>query len=366
MRHGLALSLIAGAAIATAGWTLHGDDGRARAGNGEPATTSELGPARVSIEVAATEPHLVNALFHGMTRAADRTVMSFTLGGRVVARPVRVGQRVGKGDLLARLDAKPLRNAKQAAQARLAEVRAQGEQLERDRRRAESLLAAGAATKAQVERASSGAEAIEAAESAAEVALTESKRQLAETTLRAPFDAQVIAVFAEADEVVGAGAPVVQLSGQAQHEIELAVPGRVAQGLAVGTEVPVIYADDETAMGGTVRQVSRASAGAGRLFSVLIAVDVTPQTPAGLSVRVELPVARHERVSVPLSALVDPSGARPRVFVESDGRASRRDVRIAGLVEDRVLVEHGLAPGDRVITTGLTHVLDGDAVEVLP
>ncbi len=60
----------------------------------------------------------------------------------------------------------------------------------------------------------------------------------------------------------------------------------------------------------------------------------------------------EERVSVPISAVVD-DGGRPVVFVQRDGESfERRPVRTGGAAGDYVQVVEGLQAGDRVVSRG--------------
>lgn len=173
------------------------------------------------------------------------------------------------------------------------------------------------------------------------------------------------ATLVEVGQVVSPGSPVVQLSGQERHEVELAVPGRIADRLRVGFEVDVRYSDGawEPARG-TVERVSLASQGAGALFAVVITLDASDPAPVGLPVVVELPVAVHERVSVPVAALVDPSGQETHVWVANDGVVDKRPVELAGMVGGRVLLASGVEPAESVVVSGLAHLLPGDRVEI--
>lgn len=319
----------------------------------------------VRVETAVEREHREIAVFHGLTRSSDRTAVSFTIPGRVVARPVEVGDAVKKGQVLARLDAKPLKNAKAAAKAELRRINVQLAQQQRTEARAQGLFDEGAVTVAQLEQAQSGAETLLAAKAAAEAQLAERGRQLTEAVVRAPFDAEVTSTFIEPGQVIAPGSPVVQLSGRTLHEVELAVPGRIADRLSIGYEVEVRYVDPEwEAVKGTVERVSLASQGAGALFTVVITLEDTDEAPIGLPVVLELPVAVHDRVSVPVAALVDPAGQQPHVWVADAGTVDKRPVELVGMVDGRVLLAAGVRPQEQVVVSGLAHLLPGDAVEI--
>jgi multidrug efflux pump subunit AcrA (membrane-fusion protein) len=87
--------------------------------------------------------------------------------------------------------------------------------------------------------------------------------------------------------------------------------------------------------------------------------DLVPGTTA------EVLLERSPRgaLSVPLTAVLNPGGERPQVFVVRDGSAHAVAVVVASLVGERVTVEGGLTVGDRVVVAGVSRLVDGDAVE---
>jgi multidrug efflux pump subunit AcrA (membrane-fusion protein) len=67
-------------------------------------------------------------------------------------------------------------------------------------------------------------------------------------------------------------------------------------------------------------------------------------------------------LSLPLTAVLNPGGERPQVFVVRDGRAHAVAVEVATLSGARVTVAGALSPGDRVVVAGVSRLIDGDAV----
>ena len=108
-------------------------------------------------------------------------------------------------------------------------------------------------------------------------------------------------------------------------------------------------------------------------------VEVTIPNPKYLlrpGMIVSLRVGSKEAVPaqpvVPLNAVVksksDPDGYAVFVVTEQGGRqiAMVRDVKLGETYGNTIAVTDGLKQGDRVITTGVTLVMDGDAVKVIP
>ena len=106
-----------------------------RARGSSPATVVAV--ARVT--TIASEVARREVRFSGVTRAARHAVLSFVVPARMVKRPVEVGDRVKKGQMVAQLDERELKNAATRARAEAAEMKVRIEQAVRDQHRLERL-----------------------------------------------------------------------------------------------------------------------------------------------------------------------------------------------------------------------------------
>lgn len=309
---------------------------------------------------------------HGVAQARRRARLSFTEGGRLASRAVQVGDRVERGQVLARLEAGGQANAVRAAGAQTRELEAARAQLERDRDRARRLSAEGVRTAAQLEAVESGFERLEAQQAAARAQLRESRRRRTEAVLRAPFAGVVTDVLVEPGELLSPGQPVLRVvAPESGLEVHLAVPSDIARGLSVGDVVPLSVvgarADDPlgtTGASARVAAVAHDAAAATRLHPVRLDVDRNAAVAAGAGVEARLAIEGSPHVVVPLAAVLNPSGQRAFVWKAVDGHAERAWVRLGRLQQSTVEVREGLAPGDRVVVEGQAHLLEGDAVVV--
>ncbi|MEO0322343.1 MAG: efflux RND transporter periplasmic adaptor subunit [Myxococcota bacterium] len=322
----------------------------------------------VEVRAASAEETLV---LHGTVRAADRANLAFAVGGRLLQRPVEVGDRVEAGQMLARVDARPFRNAASAARAQIAELDAQAAQLARDEERVAALEASGAASAAAVEQSRTGTVRLGASRDASIAQLAEARRQVGEAVLRAPYAGVVRAVFAEPGTVVAPGTPVLALAGEAGLEVEAEVPepalAWLREGLAASVEIPATGARTE----GRVLALARA-AGPSGLFPLRLRLEGVEAFPGqGALLRFARSGVRELRV--PLGAVLDPSGEAPEVWKVRDGSpptVERVAVRVRGLREaegrPEVALPTGppLQAGDRVVVRGQRPLLDGDVVRL--
>ena len=71
-----------------------------------------------------------------------------------------------------------------------------------------------------------------------------------------------------------------------------------------------------------------------------------------------------QAIMIPLASVI-PTEDGYQVYVEQDGKASRRNVTIGLIVGDRVRAKTGLKAGDRQIVDGHRLVSDGAPVNVV-
>jgi len=357
---GLGIGLAAGlGTMAIAG-------GKAPSSAPAPSPAAERGPRIVEVAEAAAPAAVGELRFSGVVRAQRRADVAFTVPGRIGARPVDIGARVRKGQVVARLDAGQYRNGARRARASRESARARLDKARRDLSRVEALLAERAAGLEEVEAIRTQVEAAEASFAATEAQVAEAARQQTEAVLVAPFAGVVTRVLAEPGEYASPGRPVLSISATSSLEVEVDVPEslrpRVAKAGRVVVELPLL---DRAGIEATVHSIGEA-AGAGRLFPVVVSL---PEGLDGISPGVTADVViagtrASAGVAVPLEALVNPTGGTSYVYKLSARRAERVDVSVVRLSGRLVAVEGALAPGDTVITRGQENLVDGEIVGV--
>jgi RND family efflux transporter MFP subunit len=301
----------------------------------------------------------------GVTRAAQRAKLSFTVPARLVGRPVELGDQVRSGQILAKLDDRQLRNAVRAAEAATAELDVRLAQAGRDQARVQQLVAVQAATTEELEKVTSLAAALTAAREAAEAELQDARQMLDETWLRAPFAGTVTAVLSEPGEWVSPGRPVIELVGSGPVELEVEVPESVVSGLTVGRPVQVeLPFADRRQVSGRLQSVSRVANGPGRLFPVVVALPGKTTVAAGMTAELLLEVHTSAELAVPVQAVLNPGSTSPSLFCARHDRAEEIPVELGRLHGDLVVVRGRLEPGDPVVVNGHTALSDGDSVEV--
>ncbi len=321
---------------------------------------------RVATMPAILDSHARTLRFPSVTRASDRAVLSFTVPGRIVARPVRAGDRVERGAVLARLDDREFANALRSASGNLGEVETRLAQSGRDLARVRQLVEAKAATREELEQVTAAAEALESTREAADAAYRDTRRVLAEGAIRAPFAGNVTGVFMEPGEWASPGYPVVEISGEGLLEAEVELPESVARGIRIGQEVRIdLPLAGIQEIPGRIRTVALASGGPGRLFPVVVELEPMEGLKAGMAAEVLVVPETAPVLTVPPEAILNPGSSSPYLFRIDGNLATRVPVELGRLQGEHVGITGDLQDGDRIAVAGHTLLKDGDSVEVI-
>lgn len=302
----------------------------------------------------------------GVTRAVRRATLAFLVSGTLAERPVELGQSVDAGDLLVRLYNPSLVPGVASGEARIRELDARLEQLDRDVTRGEDLRSRGLISQEEAERILTERDATLASRDLARAALLEARNQLEQARIVAPFEGSVDIIHFQLGEFVAAGQPVLELSGTGGLEVELEIPESLISRFEPGREVTLAFPFlGNRTVEGTVVHVGDAGGRSGGLFPVEIRMEGERDLRPGMTAELILRMPGEPRLIVPLAAILDPGTGRPRVFRIADGRIEPVFVTVGQLSGNLVQVTGPLNPGDRVVVTALSSLTPGQRVEEL-
>ncbi|MEE2861086.1 MAG: efflux RND transporter periplasmic adaptor subunit [Paracoccus sp. (in: a-proteobacteria)] len=360
MRHILlvvALAMAAGpaAALSLPDWLTGGAEAQ------EPA-----GPPRPVVSVIVEDRSADERWIPGVVQARVQVQLGFQTLGRMIERPVDLGDQVARGQLLARLSTDDLAATTRAARAALDAAEVQARTARATLERTEALAARNVASDAQLEQAQQADSAATAAveQARSELARAEDAQGLARMT--APFAGVISAVYESPGAVVGAGAPVLQLSAEDTPEVILDLPAQSLVGLQPGATFAVWHRNDPaaevTAVLDRIDPIADSATRTRRLY-----LDLPADAPfrLGALVRARLGTADAPSLSLPAEALV-PAGSGSAVWrVRRDGDAANVEkvsVEAAAPFRGRVSITSGLQAGDEVVIRGVRSLTPGQAV----
>jgi RND family efflux transporter MFP subunit len=305
------------------------------------ATTAE--PEGRMIEVRDTAlPTVIEAA--GIAEPLRRAALSTKLTGTVTEVLVQEGERVGRGQLLARIDARDVQARAAAARAGVAGAEAIRDDALVQARRFRGLYADSAATRAQLDAAETGLVRAEAGLRAARAAAGEVEAVAGYAQVRAPFGGMVTRRFVDPGAFVAPGAPVVGLEDGSRLRIVVTVAPDAAARLAPGVRIGGTI--ERHAVEAVIEGVVPTPAGA--LYTVNALVDnPRGEHPSGGAATLRIPQGVRTAILLPRGALVR-EGDLTGVRVLAPSGMDLRWLRLGAVTGDAVEVLSGLRTGDRV------------------
>lgn len=327
-----------------------------------------LGAEPLPVRLVAALPDAAqrDALFTGTIEPLDDFASAFRDSGRLIAVPVREGDRVAEGQELARIDPTQADAALRAAQAALTGAEAALRQAQQARDRAEGLLSRGAGTRADLDAATEALLAATAGRDQAAAALTKARSNQRDTVLRAPQAGTVTARSGEPGQVVEAGQAVVQIAADTGLEAVFNAPDAVDLEAFLGHPVTLSFIDrPEVTLPAAISEVAPlVDAATG---SVKVKARVDGMLPEGMAFgsavvgKIGLPLPGG--MSLPWTALTT-QGGKPAVWVVDPASmtVTLTPVVVADYGAAVVRLSGGLEPGALVVTEGSQLLYPGRAV----
>lgn len=364
--------------------------------------------------------------FPGRVEASKRVELAFQVPGLLINLPVTEGQRINKGDIVARLrdtefearratlvgqldQARSALSALQAgeraeermrresqvraAEARLANARADLDRMTR-------LVAQNAVSRADFDRAETsfrvaqeeynaalqllekGATAriedIEAQEGivrALEGRVAEAEIQLKDTVLKAPYDGVIAEVFVRVNQSIQPSQPILRYQNLDEIDIAVDIPEAIMATSLRGADIIAMEASFSGLPGLTfpvrIREFSQFADPVTQTFTVRFAMSA-PQDVKILpgmtgSVTASRSLSEQQRqIRIPLRAVVTrPAGEAMVWVIGADNTVTAREIKLGGVVDHSILVESGLQVGDRIASAGVSSLREGMRVRDL-
>ncbi|MBA5777733.1 efflux RND transporter periplasmic adaptor subunit [Stappia sp. F7233] len=326
----------------------------------EGAQGSLPAPRIVWAEQVKSSQGLDLSSFTGTIEARIDQPLAFRVGGKLAERLVDVGDRVSRGDVVARLDANDYSHALRAAAAEMRAAEAEAERTAADLERASELREKGHASQAGFEAAKAAASAASEALEAARERRALAENELAYAELKADADGVVTAVSAEPGQVVAAGQSIVALARDGDREAEIAIPESRLAGLKGAKAHVTLWALPGEEFDASLRELAPGADPAARTFRARFRID-DPKKLAKLGMTATVHLSReavNSAVVVPLSAVWYRGEAANvwRANASRDG-VEAVPVTLQRMEETYALVEGALRPGDLVVSMG-AHRLD--------
>jgi membrane fusion protein (multidrug efflux system) len=308
----------------------------------------------VPVEVAKAARRPITASYSGTAslEAPDEAQVVSKASGIVLALFTEEGQRVHKGQLLARLD-----NDHQRLQ--VAQAAASVRKLESNYERSQKMVAAKLVSTEANDQIRYDLEN-------ARATLNIAQLELSYTNITAPISGVVAQRMVKQGNLVQLNAPLFRIVDDSKLEAVLSVPERelatMKAGLQVSLQVDAVSGKQFT---GTIDRISPVVDASSGTFRVVCAFHGDGGLKSGMFGRIGIVYdSRTDALTIPRVALLEDEG-EPAVYVVRDGKAVRVSLKLGYIDGELAEVRTGLKDGDEVVTAGKVAIRDGAKVEVI-
>jgi membrane fusion protein, multidrug efflux system len=327
---------------------------------------SQARPVRAVTVERRAEGEIVSLTGH--VRAKDQVSLAFRLDGRMIERPVNVGDVLTAGQVVGRLDPHIQQNWLRTAEGNLSSLEAQLTDARLTFGRQQALVKDGWTPRAKFDEAQQKLQSVQAQVDSAQAQVRTAQEQLSYTVLYADAPGAVTAKGAEPGEVVHAGQMIVQLARQGGRDAVFDVPEQLMRTHPRDPLVQIALTNDPTVRAtGRVREVSPQADSATRTWQVKVGIIDPPEgMELGSTVTGSIKLSAPPGVEIPASALTEANG-NPAVWVV-DPRSqtvSLRSVDVSRYDPATVVISQGLETGEVVVTAGVQVLRPGQKVRLL-
>lgn len=368
----LVLSALIGAALIAAALYAYRGVGL-RAQDAKPATAAPAVPVSVATVAQQTVPFRIQAI--GNVEAYATVALKARVDGQIVEVNFKEGQKVSKGAVLFKIDARPFAAALRQAEANLMRDTAQKEQTRSQERRYQELLQKNFVSKEAYAQIRTNADTAAAVALASQAAVENARLQLDYCTIRSPLDGFVGKVMLQMGNMVKANdtAPLVVINQVQPIYVNFGVPEQLLSsirehmekaGLRVAARPPN---SDRAAADGVLSFVDNAvdaTTGTIRLKAAFPNRDSALWPGQFVNVSLKLYDQRDVLV-VPSQAVQTGPAGQYAYVVKPDLTVEVRKVTLDRVDGDSAIVAQGLNKGETVVVKGQLRLASGTRVAIV-
>ena len=291
----------------------------------------------------------------GNVETDQDVTLSSEMGGLLIAIPVKEGQTVRKGQVLARIDASVMAS-------NYAELASQLEYAEYMLSKQEELNKRGLGSEMELETARNQVKSLKAS-------MNSLNTQRGKSVIKAPFTGVIDKVFARQGQIAGPSTPVIRLVNNEDIDIVANISEKHFSKVQIGTPVLVRFPNySDTTVMLKVSNIGNYIEPTNRTFRVMASVEnnsiFLPNMLAELSIT-DLEVDKGLVISS--QSILKDQNSDDYVFVVRDDIVHKVIVRVIERSNGRALIEQsskGVKAGDTIVVAGARGVIDKDKVKV--
>lgn len=294
----------------------------------------------------------------GLVESDENVLITPEVPARIISIDVREGQRVGKGQVIARLDAS-------IVESQIAELKSALSLAETNYQKQKSLWEQKIGSEMQYLQAKNQYDNLTKN-------LQTAQKQLDKYVLRSPINGSVDEIMANVGELAGSmtGGPVARIVNLNDIKIRANVSEKYVGQIKAGQHVEIYFPSINLTLREKVDAVSNVIDVNNRTFSVYIrpTSNKSQLKPNMLAMITAYDFVKSDVISVPTKLIRNDGGNDYIMVIQKKG--SKNIVKKAKITVDRefastTIVSEGLKAGDQIITEGYNSVIEGDEVKIM-
>ncbi len=296
--------------------------------------------------------------YTGTLQPRYQAAVSFRIGGKIAQRLVELGNRVGRGQVLFRLDPEDADLQLRVAEADLVSAQSTLKQTQAEEARYRGLRSSGAVSQSDYDLAVLARDVSIARLDAAQRRLELAQNQRTYCDLVADSDGLITSISAEAGQVVSMGQTVLQLMQKDELEAVVSLPESVvaqAKNLKATTS---FWSQQDALIPAELREVSPIADPVSRTFDARFRLlSPLPDLHIGMTATVHLTNEATEGLEIPLRSIANRED-KPVVWKINtiDGRVSQVDIEVVQYRSETAMVRGDLKPGDLLVSAGVQRI----------
>ena len=310
----------------------------------------------------------------GKIEAENSANVSTRMMGYVTKVHVKVGQKVGAGQLLVSVNNTDLQAKKAQVDASILQATAGYNNAKKDYDRFVALFAQQSASQKELDDMTSRYEMAKAGLEGAKQMRNEVMAQFSYSNITAPFSGEVTNTFVKEGDMANPGMPLLSVEGVSRMQVTAMVSESDIAQIKSGMPVKILVKSINKEVGGKVTEISGSAKNTGGQYLVKATLNTTDKAIlSGMFVNVQFPIAnqpktieslKSDKVMVPESALVK-QGQLTGIYTIANGKtAILRWIRTGKSFGNQVEVLSGLSANEQYIVSAEGKLYNGAKVSV--
>ena len=317
--------------------------------------------------------------FPGIAKATQEIDLSFRVSGPLITLPIKIGDTVKRGDVVARIDPRDYEVKLNIVKGQLDRAQANANRAKSEYEREIRILKedAGATSQVSVDRKLAQRDQSLADVKSLEASVAAEKNGLDYTYLKVPFNGIVVSTYVENFEQVQAKQSIVRIVDNTRIEMIINIPESLIGLAPSASNIEVIFDPfPDVKIPAEIKEIGTEASSTTRTYPITLIMEqpIGVKILPGMAGNATGEPADSEKdkvaigIQVPVSAIFSPDEIlKTYVWIidEQSKQVMKREVTTGNLTDTGIIVNEGISQGEWIAIAGVHYLRDGMEVRIL-